>query len=179
MRFLEGKFSTEVLDFNLWLSPHSTSGPPPLFLRALAARHLHHGPFLHDADGSSSAGNPTNFVNFGYAGDPAAQTLDRTKEGYVEIIEMGNVTGGTLTAITHAQPSPPGKPPGCGGLPTGATAPTDLVLGNGGLFGGISLINPLAGGDVTADAVALSPSRRRPSGPPRAAFSRTWLRSTR
>jgi hypothetical protein len=68
---------------------------------------------------------------------------------------MGNVTGGTLTAITHVQPAPPGKPPGCAGLPA-VTQPTDLVQGNGGLFGGISLVNPLAGGDITADSVALA-----------------------
>ena len=78
------------------------------------------------------------------------------KEGYVEIIEMGNVTGGTLANITHAQPSPPGTPPGCSKLPTGSTAPTDLTTGNGGLFGGISLINVLAGGDITENATALS-----------------------
>ncbi|MEP7098606.1 MAG: hypothetical protein ABI748_13170, partial [Dokdonella sp.] len=99
---------------------------------------------------------PTNFVNFAYVGDPEKQTLDRTKEGYVEIIEMGNVTGGNLANITHAQPSPPGTPPGCGKLPTGSTPPTDLVAGNGGLFGGISLVNVLAGGDVTENAVALA-----------------------
>jgi len=71
---------------------------------------------------------------------------------------MGNVTGGTLTNITHAQPSTPGTPPGCGKLPSAinAPAPTDLVPGNGGLFGGISLVNVLAGGDVTENAVALA-----------------------
>jgi len=155
VRFLEGKNSTEVLDFNLWLSPRD------VWTTAIIPSGAGAGIFTTDLSCttptvSATAGAPTNFVNFGYAGDPATQTLDRTKEGYVEIIEMGNVTGGTLAAITHAQPSPPGKPPGCGGLPIGPTPPTDLVAGNGGLFGGISLVNPLAGGDVTADAVALA-----------------------
>ena len=105
---------------------------------------------------SSSGAAPTLFTNAAYLGDPEKQTLDRTKEGYIEIIEMGNVTGATLVNITHAQPSPPGVPPGCGKLPTGAAPPPDLVVGTGGLFGGISLINPLSGGDVAEDAVALA-----------------------
>ena len=155
VRFLEGKNSTEVLDFNLWLSPRD------VWTTAIVPSGAGAGIFTSDLSCttptvSATAGNPTNFVNFGYAGDPATQTLDRTKEGYVEIIEMGNVTGASLVAITHAQPSPPGKPPGCGTLDISAVQPTDLVAGNGGLFGGISLVNPLAGGDVTADAVALA-----------------------
>ena len=155
VRFLEGKNSIEVLDFNLWLSPKD------VWTAAIVPSGVGAGIATADLSCttpkvSASAGAPTNFVNFAYVGDPATQTLDRTKEGYVEIIEMGNVTGATLAAITHAQPSPPGVPPGCASLPVGATPPTDLVVGNGGLFGGISLINPLAGGDVTADAVALN-----------------------
>src|SRR5260370_5825069 len=82
--------------------------------------------------------------------------MGRTKEGYVENNEMGNLAGATLTAITHVQPSPPGVPPGCAGLPIGATAPTDLIPGNGGLFGGISLINPIGGGDASADAAPVA-----------------------
>ncbi|HKE40961.1 MAG TPA: hypothetical protein VKG21_14060 [Casimicrobiaceae bacterium] len=155
VRFLEGRGSKEVLDFNLWLSPRD------VWTTAVIPSGSGAGIFTTDLSCttppvSSNPASPTNFVNFAYVGDPEDQTLARTKEGYIEIIEMGNVTGGTLTAITHAQPSPPGKPPGCGGLPVGLTAPTDLVPGNGGLFGGISLVNVLAGGDVTEDAIALA-----------------------
>jgi hypothetical protein len=155
VRFLEGKASKEVLDFNLWLSPRD------VWTAAIVASGSGAGIYTADLSCttppvSKSSANPTNFVNFAYVGDPEDQTLARTKEGYIEIIEMGNVTGGTLTAITHAQPSPPGVPPGCGGLPVGLTAPTDLVPGNGGLFGGISLVNVLAGGDITENASALA-----------------------
>jgi len=155
VRFLEGRASREVLDFNLWLSAHD------VWTTAIIPSGTGAGIFTSDLSCttppvSKSSSAPTNFVNFAYAGDPEDQTLARTKEGYIEIIEMGNVTGATLAAITHAQPSPPGVPPGCGGLPVGATAPTDLVPGQGGLFGGISLVNVLAGGDVTEDAIALA-----------------------
>src|SRR3984893_5418056 len=152
VRFLEGKNSKEVLDFNLWLSPKDVWTAAIIPMGA--------GADIITADLSCTTPTiPAGGVPFSgikFSEDTATQTLDRTKEGYVEIIEMGNVTGGTLTAITHAQPSPPGVPPGCASLPVGATAPTDLVVGTGGLFGGISLVNPLAGGDVTADAVALA-----------------------
>ncbi|MEO8740806.1 MAG: hypothetical protein ABI537_14035 [Casimicrobiaceae bacterium] len=155
VRFLEGRNSKEVLDFNLWLSPYD------VWTAAIIPSGAGAGIFSTDLSCttppvSASATSPTNFVNFAYVGDPEKQTLDRTKEGYIEIIEMGNVTGGNLANITHAQPSPPGTPPGCGKLPTGSTPPTDLVAGNGGLFGGISLVNVLAGGDVTENAVALA-----------------------
>ena len=53
---------------------------------------------------STTASAPQLFVNYAYTGsndDGAGTTLDRTREGYVEIIEMGNVTGTTATAVTH------------------------------------------------------------------------------
>jgi hypothetical protein len=158
VRFLEAKNSREVLDFNLWLSPHD------VWTAAIIPSGLGAGIFTTDLSCttptvSSDGTHPTNFLNYAYTGGSADGediTLTRTKEGYVEIIEMGNVTGVTLAAITHAQPSPPGKPPGCGILPTGVTAPVDLVVGQGGLFGGISLVNVLAGGDLTEDAIGLA-----------------------
>jgi len=155
VRILEGKASKEVLDFNLWLSPRD------VWTAAIIPSGTGAGIFTTDLSCttpkvSASAATPTLFVNYAYAGDPLAQTLDRTKEGYIEIIEMGDLTGATAAAVTHAQPSPPGVPPGCASLPTGLTAPADLVKGSGGLFGGISLVNVLAGTDVTTEAVALA-----------------------
>ncbi len=155
VRFIEGRNSREVLDFNLWLSPFD------VWTTAIVPSGAGAGIYTTDLSCttppvSSSSTAPTNFVNFAYVGDPEKQTLDRTKEGYVEIIEMGNVNGGNLANITHAQPSPPGTPPGCSKLPTGAAPPTDLVAPSGGLFGGISLINVLAGGDITENATALA-----------------------
>ena len=155
VRFLEGKASKEVLDFNLWLSKFD------VWTAAIIPSGTGAGIFTTDLSCttpkvSAIAGSPTNFVNYAFAGDPLPQTLDRTKEGYVEIVEMGDLTGATATAITHAQPSPPGVPPGCASLPTGATPPTDLVPGKGGLFGGMTLINVLAGEDYTSDATPLA-----------------------
>jgi hypothetical protein len=149
VRFLEGKNSREVLDFNLYLSPHDvwtvavipTAGGAGIFTTDKSCT----TPTV-----SSSASTPTEFVNFAYTGsaaDGADASLDRTREGYVEIIEMGNLTGATAAAVTHSS-----GVPSCSPL-SGASA--DTVPGNGGLFGGITLVDVLQGEDITADAVAL------------------------
>jgi hypothetical protein len=149
VRFLEGKNSREVLDFNLYLSPKDvwTAGIIPTATGA--------GIFTADKSCttptvSSDATNPSLFVNFAFSGtndDGAGTSLDRTREGYVEIIEMGAVSGVTATAVTHVSGVPP-----CSPL---SNASADTVTGNGGLFGGMTLINVLQGTDYTEDAVAL------------------------
>ena len=149
VRILEGKNSREVIDFNLYLSAKD------VWTAAIIPTGTGAGIFTADKSCttptvSSSASTPTEFVNYAYTGsnaDGADTSLDRTREGYIEIIEMGNVTGATATAITHVSGVPPCTPLG------GASA--DTVPGNGGLFGGVTLINVLSGEDVTADAVAL------------------------
>ena len=157
VRFLEGKNSVEVLDFNLYLSPHDVWTTAVLRMPGATAT----GAGIITADKSctypavsTDANNPTPFTNVAYAGDGGGDGLDRTREGYVEIIEMGNVTGTTAAAVTHSG----GVPPSCGSVASPAndtTVQNNTVQGNGGLFGGISLINVLTGEDVTADAVAL------------------------
>jgi len=155
VRFLEGKNSREVLDFNLFLSPRDvwTAAVIPMTTGGAVGG----GIFTTDKSCtvptvSSSATAPTPFVNFAYSSDAAGDTptLDRTREGYVEIIEMGNVTGATLTSITHVSGTPP-----CTNLTTAVVTP-NVVAGNGGLFGGITLVNVVAGTDYTEDAVALA-----------------------
>jgi hypothetical protein len=162
VRFLEGKNSKEVLDFNLFLSPRDVWTAAIVPTSAGGAGIVTADLSCTTPTVSRNPASPSPFLTFLLSLDAAGTGLDRTKEGYVEIIEMGNVTGATLVAITHVQPSPPGKPPAenaagdCPSLPQLVTAPTDLVPGNGGLFGSISLINPIAGGDVSEDAVALA-----------------------
>jgi hypothetical protein len=149
VRFLEGKNSREVLDFNLYLSAKD------VWTAAIIPTATGAGIFTADTSCttpkvSSSAAAPTNFVNFAYSGsndDKAGTDLDRTREGYVEIIEMGNVVGATATAVTHVSGTPP-----CSPL-SGASA--DTVAGTGGLFGSMTLINVLRGEDFAIDATAL------------------------
>src|SRR5215468_3812712 len=152
VRFLEGKNSREVLDFNLFLSKHdvwtaavlpSSSGGGKVLTFDNSCT-IPDNSFLH-------AG--VDFVNFGYTGtadDKGGGGLDRTKEGYVEIIEMATFPTNTTTyvLVTHVGGVPP-----CG--ITDAQASSDAEVASGGLFGGMSLINVAAGTDYTEDAVAL------------------------
>ena len=96
-----------------------------------------------------------NFVNFAYTGDGGGDGLDRTKEGYVEIIEMATYTSTNCTsiAVTHVN-----GVPDCQGAKhplSDNRAKTDASSAAGGLFGGMTLINVGTGTDYTSDAVAL------------------------
>jgi hypothetical protein len=150
VRFLEGKNSREVLDFNLYLSAKD------VWTAAVIPTTDGAGIFTADKSCttpvvSSSSGSPTGFVNFAYSGsndDKAGTSLDRTREGYVEIIEMGDLVGVTAAAVTHVSGVPPCTPLG------GASA--DTVPGSGGLFGSMTIINVLKGEDFGVAPVALA-----------------------
>lgn len=172
VRFLEGKNSREVLDFNLWLSPNDVWAG---MVAATAS-----GATLTSVDESCvstkggvartiAAGQSFDFTNAGYIGgtadplnlqfvDGADTTLDRTREGYMEIIEMGVVTDATLAAaVTH---NSAGRPANCAAVPvvdSGAagTAGGRIARGTGGLMGGATLINVNNGADFGYDPVTL------------------------
>src|SRR5262249_11863238 len=109
-----------------------------------------------------------SFTNASYAGandDGAGTDLDRTKEGYFEIIEMATYAPASPTSIsiTHAAGQPirgtprcrPAAPPFDGPV-SDTQAAIDAQPPSGGLFGSLTLINVNAGTDYTADAVALA-----------------------
>ena len=105
VRFLEGKNSREVLDFNLYLSKKD--------VRVAAIVPTATGAAVYTPDNScttptvgATLATATEFVVFAYTGsaaDGADPSLDRTREGYVEIIEMGDIAGGSNTEdeVTH------------------------------------------------------------------------------
>jgi hypothetical protein len=155
VRFVEGKNSTDVLDFNLFLSKFD------VWTAAVIPSPVTAGARVITADQSCTI--PSNsllmagvdFVNYGYTGgsaDGADQGLDRTKEGYVEIIEMATYATFTCTYqdVTHVN----GIPKDCAGL-SDALAATEAGSATGGLFGGMAIINVDSGGDYSFDAVAL------------------------
>lgn len=152
VRFLEGKASAEVLDFNLYLSPFD------VWTGAILDDGVQGRLFTADisctvppipADGVA-------FRNYAYVGDLVDDdSLDRTREGHIELIEMGNVTGALAGAATH--------PTSCGSLvaawsPGGVwfIDPTDgLEAPTGGLFGGETIIQVLDGRAYSINAKAL------------------------
>lgn len=151
VRFLEGKNSREVLDFNLFLSAKDvwTAGLVP---------DTGGGTRLVTADRSCTlpaipaAG--VLFRNGLLSADGAGAGLDRTTEGYVEIIEMSVISPDSTTGVNVTHDPPGGSPPGCAKV-TDAQALADSSGIEGGLFGGVTLINVNSGTDYTEDAVAL------------------------
>jgi hypothetical protein len=108
VRFLEGKNSKEVLDFNLFLSKFD------VWTAAIVA--TANGGAVTSTDNSCilpnqlpAAGQP--FVNFAYSSDGADSSLDRTREGYVEILEMATYSDTSTTAliVTHKSNGVPGQ----------------------------------------------------------------------
>jgi len=164
VRFLEGKNSREVLDFNLFLSKYD------VWTAAIIPSPTSGGGRVVSHDKSCTIPSNTfldagvDFVNFAYVGsndDKGGAGLDRTKEGYVEIIEMAHYASFTCTSIqvTHVS----GVPFDCAGVnDTQAGGAFTASSATGGLFGGISLINVGAGTDYTEDAVALQNFNRGP-----------------
>jgi hypothetical protein len=150
VRFLEGKDSQEVLDFNLFLSPFD------VWTTAIVPSGAGGG--ITTADKSCTLPpvvGTVNFVNYQYTGsndDGGGGSLDRTKEGYVEIIEMATYDSSSTTAknVTHVN----GVPPGCAKV-NDTTAGNEALSPGGGLFGAITLINVNEGQSFTQNATSL------------------------
>jgi len=160
VRFREGKASAEVLDFNLYLSPNDmwTGAVIPASADASSPGHL--------VTADVSCTNPVipasgvDFRNYQYTGsfdDPMSNTLDRTREGYAEMFEMGVLPAGSpeADAATHA----PGGAPTCAGLVgpnLTASVGSAIVAPTGCLTGTGTLINVLSGRDTMYNANAFA-----------------------
>lgn len=156
VRFLEGYNSREVLDFNVFLSPHDVW--VAAVTAADAADDASGGKLLtNDSSCIVQPGTVKNFVTYGFDGttpgqgaDAGPQTIDRTREGYFEVITMGDITPGSqlANAITHVGGSgvAPGTavPADCSYVAGAsvATIEADLELTpTGGLFGAAAVVN--------------------------------------
>ena len=170
VRFFEGRAGAAVLDFNLFLAAYDvwTAG----IVGAGAGAGLFSGdqscttPMV-----SRSSASPTKFRNGMYLFDPIGGDLDRTYEGYFEILEMGTVdpTSALAVAVTPVpnSTSPNASKPLCSGLPVTDAVPVELSAPSGGLMGNASYINVNDGTDFSINAIALSQwsDRVRWSGP--------------
>jgi len=185
VRFVEGMNSKEVLDFNLYLSPHDVwSGAVTLNAAG--------NPVLVTQDTSCTAGQiPSGgqpFVNYEYGAGSKKDTLsadfwgvDRARVGHLEMIEMGEIPAAMLlvpgvpTAITAAQAIKHvnGVPGNCdavrnafnaGGVWATNASDDDSALGGtglrvtaptGGLYGTAAVVNVAAGWQSSYDALAV------------------------
>ena len=167
VRFLEGMNSQEVLDFNLYLSPRD-------HWSARVSEGSDGGARLVTSDQSCTvpnivdrAGSSVGFRPFQYSED-SVNGIERTREGYVELIEMGtviNLAPGDPDGFNPARwatHDSTGVPRDCAALvdawrPGGEwdAAPNEAIRdASGGLYGYGNLINPADGVSVGYDAVA-------------------------
>ncbi|AVP99703.1 hypothetical protein C7S18_22115 [Ahniella affigens] len=177
VRFVEGKNSREVLDFNLYLSPYDVWTGSVFAIDATGPAHL-----LTD-DNSCTAplvkNNPAGVVvggaraipfrNFQYVlgnNDSANDDLGRTREGHLEMIEMGeveNLVENSLSAITH---NSNGIPSNCAQIRNAWTAGNannywidnneiDITPPGGGLFGSAGIIDVGFGAMLSYNADAI------------------------
>jgi len=154
VRFLEGKASAEVLDFNLFLSPNDvwTAAVVPSNTGATAPGHLITADVACTNPAIPAGG--VDFRNFTYStafDSIAGKGLERTREGYVEFIEMGTLTGAWAAAVTHVS----GVPANCAVVQGQTLVPSSIEAPGGGLVGTGTLINVNSGRDAGYKAEAL------------------------
>lgn len=167
VRILEAMNSQEVLDFNLYLSPQDH------WSAVITADANGAGAVIRTADTSCTVpkslaatapgvpGPSVPFRDTTYSAD-SVNGLERTREGYVEIIEMGVLTDAVADqpAVLHGANNIPGD---CNVLTTNWQAGgkwdvdeiDDMDVPTGGLYGYGVIINVADGTDATYDAVAL------------------------
>lgn len=157
VRILEGMNSREVLDFNIYLSPFdvwvasiraTATGAEiisPEDRTCIAPRQLTTGASFRNALLNEGGGIPSG--------------TDRTREGHIEMIEMGTIIAGTATFnnINHTN----GVAGNCAALvtadTTGAVA-NDInftYTDDGSLSGNATIINVQSGTEYSYDAIAL------------------------
>ena len=165
VRFLEGKNGREVMDLNVFLSPQDS------WTAALIPTDT--GTRIGTSDNSCVA--PSNlfkpgstidtFTNLNYSGsraDGGGESLDRTREGYFDVIEMGVVTNALVQSYIAQGTN--GIPANCGALDAmdpASGSSTNIFPGNylappaGGLTGRVSIISSAQGVNFTVFPTAL------------------------
>ena len=154
VRFLEGYNGRDVLDFNLYLSPFDvwvgqvvpTPGGAGLYTNDNSCT----VPKLPASSSAAMAFSTQNFDGTSAQGKDGGLTdASRTREGTIEVIEMGAVTNaskGTLDAMTHIS----GVPQDCGQLVSAWASDgywrligpaVDMAPPDGGLAGAGTIVN--------------------------------------
>jgi hypothetical protein len=170
VRFREGRNGVSVAEFNLYLAPNDVWAGAVVPSAGGGARVLSVDRSCTDPvmialfDGIPPPGDlpGLSFSNARYQGtatqpDPAGEGLDRTREGFFEVLEMATLRGESAASIS---PGNDGRPRNCAYLRGAATA--DVAAPTGGLAGTLTVINVANGMDFTLNAEALAELATRP-----------------
>jgi hypothetical protein len=143
LRFRESYNARSVLEFDVFLSPHDV-------WTAVVTQRSDDGPAqIRTSDHSCTippiAAAGQAFLDFGYTGpneDSGPQTPARTREGFIEVIAVGDTMPGDALdqTITHVQTGQPGAGvPVCNSTILQTAAPTVAPTAN--LFGSVAIVN--------------------------------------
>ena len=153
VRFREGRNGKPVGDFNLYIGPNdvwtAAVVPNATGTSVLSVDRSCTDPVV--GDGSSTARPAYDLTNLSFSGandDGGGTGLDRTREGYVEVLEMSVLTGASAAATRTVN-----GVPSCAGL--GAVPAAQTGAPAGGLSGSLTLINVADGSDYSVNATAL------------------------
>lgn len=154
VRFREGRASQSTLEFNLFLS----------------ANDVWTGAVLPAGEGTALVSSDNSCTDPGFGidtpsmafrtsafGDGAGIEPGRTREGFVEVLEMAVLAGTSAAAVTQA---PNGIPASCSQV-RGNVSPLTQAP-SGGISGTLTIINVASGMDFTANAEALANLASRP-----------------
>jgi hypothetical protein len=170
VRFLEGRNSKEVLDFNLYLSPFDVWAAAVFATGATGSANL----VTNDTSCTVPRNVNVPFRNYQYTGGlqdfPTAQAavlgaLERTREGHIEMIEMGLLqTGPALTELAEEATHSNNVPVNCNALVAAWTPPSggwvangalDIDTPAGGLFGAGAIVDVANGTMLGYNAEAI------------------------
>ena len=166
VRITEGYNGRDVLDFNLFLSPFDSWSGTIFALRdaginsdgaAILSRDTSCTAPLFAEDQTSINGTPyVAFREFSYLtpSDGGPTTIDRTREGMIEIIAMSNLAAPLDGYIAHGSSGTP--PTGCAQVRNLQGTDAGLSTPAGGLIGTVSIINGGQGTFLSTRAEALA-----------------------
>lgn len=163
IRFLESMNSEEVLDFNIYLSPRDHWSAVITGGEEEGAAVMVSNDNTCTVPLAVSEGQEITFRTYQFdATDDSVKGPERTREGYVEIIEMGTIFDSDLQdAIEHDEDGEPGdcafldEQWASGGLWIGSAGDFGMTINTGGLYGYGVLINVPKGAAAGYEAIAL------------------------
>jgi len=186
VRFLEGRNGRTTLDFNVYLAPYDVWTSAIFSLDKDGSANLITDdnsctvPFIKNSTSLPKLPDQRSYVpfmNFAYTvanNDAGPDDLSRTREGSIEIIEMGSIVSESVVAqaVTH---NTQGIPNNCTSLSNAwmdggfwkTDTTKDLANPTGGLFGNAQIINVAAGTMLSYNATALEEFRQDPTDNPR------------
>ncbi|MGZ5036529.1 MAG: hypothetical protein ACXWGT_07080 [Usitatibacter sp.] len=165
VRFREGRNGREVGTFNLYLAGGDVWAaaviPTEFGARLVTVdQSCTNGPLV--SEGGTKPVRHLDFTNANYTGsrnDNLGAGQDRTREGYVEMIEMAGLGGASDGAVRPG--ADPTFPANCAAV-QGASPAIETIVPSGGLSGTLTVINVAKGMDFTVNAVALAQLTTQP-----------------